>query len=273
MAIKNVLRFAPLLAALVCGTALAGVVTNKDVIKLLEAGMPDEVILNSIAGGEPKFDTSADALIKLKAKGASPAVLNAILKPKAAAKTTEKAEKRSAHSSTSAATGTLNPEEVSLVLDGQSSSMQYIIPGMRTAARALGFGGVASYAVLQGEKAQRRLTAKSPEFIVSVPKNAQAPNYLTLASFVVRDNGTREVITGGGFMSYSTGIHRDRVVKTLTEVAPDQSRAKDGFILYTVKTEQPLASGEYALVLYTGEIRTAGFFLQAGNSYFDFGVD
>ena len=54
---------------------------------------------------------------------------------------------------------------------------------------------------------------------------------------------------------------------------PDQSRARDGFMLYKVKPENSLPRGEYALVLYTQEVRTIGIFAQAANSYFDFGID
>lgn len=252
-----------------CGQAIAETVTNKDVLNLLEAGMSEDVVIQAITSGTPKFDTSSAALIKLKQKGASPAVLKAMMssmdKPAVAATSSPTGKKASSHG--------LNPEEVILVLDGKENQMQYIIPGMRSAARALGLGGFATYAVLQGEKAQRRIPKTSTEFIVSVPKNAQAGNYLTLANLAVRPNGTREVTTGGGYMSYSTGIHRDRVVPVATEQLTDQSRAKDGFILYRVKPEAALSSGEYALVLYTGEVRTAGFFTQASNSFFDFGVD
>jgi hypothetical protein len=132
---------------------------------------------------------------------------------------------------------------------------------------------VASYASLNGPKAQRRLTTRTPEFIVSVPKNAQATNYLTLANFAIRSNDTREVMTGGGYMSYSSGIHKSRVVPVRTEALPDQSAAREGFVLHKITPEQPMKQGEYALVLYTGEMRTAGFFAQAANSYFDFGID
>lgn len=97
-----------------------------------------------------------------------------------------------------AAAGGINPEEVLVSVGGQESTMQYIIPTVRTAARALGFGGVATYATLQGRQAGRKLPASGLEFIVSVPKNAQAAGYLTLANFAVRNNGTREVQMGGG---------------------------------------------------------------------------
>ncbi|MFC0348837.1 hypothetical protein [Undibacterium danionis] len=254
--------------------AIAGVITNQDVIKLLDAKMPEDVILQAIGSGQHKFDTSPAALIKLREKGASPLILKAILNPaEFASKPNTSKEKTATTASKPAANDTSNPEEVAMLINGSESNMQYIIPQMRTASRAFGFGGVATYASLNNSAAQKRITSTLPEFIVSVPKNAQAPNYLTLASFVVRDNGNREVLIGGGFLSYSSGIHKDRVIPVKTEALPNQSKAREGFILYKVTPEKELAKGEYALVLYTGELRVAGFFAQAANSYFDFGVD
>lgn len=258
---------AVLSTAFIAQAAFAATVNNADIIKLLGAGMPEEVVIEAIEAGTPKFDTSANALIALKAKGATPNILKAVL---AAGKPGEKAS--TASRSKASSSSSYNPEEITLNLDGQSSTMQYIIPQTRTAARALGFGGMATYATLSGEKAQRRI-AGNPEFIVSVPKNAQANNYLTLANFAVRNNGTREVMTGGGYMSYSSGINKSRVVPITTEPLADQSAAREGFILHKITPVSPIAKGEYALVLYTGEMRTAGFFAQASNSYFDFGVD
>lgn len=264
-------RYTRLLVALfaspfLAGAALAAPITNTDVIKLLDAGMPEEVVLQAIQNGQPRFDTSANALISLKTKGATSNVLKAMLQAGDAKKAGS-----GAAPAAKAASG-YNPEEVTVVVDGQSSIMQYRIAQSRSAARAMGFGGMATYATLSGTAAQRRL-AGTPEFIISVPRNAQAPDYLTLANFAVRNNGTREVMTGGGYMSYTSGINKSRVVPITSEALADQSGARDGFVLYSVKPSAPLKQGEYALVLYTGEMRTAGFFAQNTNSYFDFGVD
>jgi len=263
-------RFNRLLVALcvgplLAGAALAAPITNTDVIKLLDAGMPEEVVLQAISNGQPRFDTSANALISLKSKGATPNVLKAMLQA-------GDAKKAGAAPAAAKAASGYNPEEVTVIVDGQPSIMQYRIAQSRSAARALGFGGMATYATLSGTAAQRRL-AGTPEFIISVPRNAQAPDYLTLANFAVRNNGTREVMTGGGYMSYTSGINKSRVVPVSSEALGDQSGARDGFVLYSVKPSAPLQKGEYALVLYTGEMRTAGFFAQNTNSYFDFGVD
>lgn len=254
-------------------SAQAATLTNADLIKLLDAGMPESVILQSIAGSTAKFDTSADSLIKLKQKGASPAILQAVLNPKSLQSGGGAAPQPGSAAPVARTSAALNPEEVQVVVNGQESAMQYIIPQTRTAARALGLGGMASYASLQGTKAQRRLPSEGFELIVSVPKNAQVAGYLTLANFAVRSNGTREVSTGGGYMSYSSGIAKDRIVPLKTEQLADQSRAREGFVLHRIAPERSLATGEYALVLYTQEVRTVGFFAQAANSYFDFGVD
>ncbi|TRZ65515.1 MAG: hypothetical protein D4S02_08395 [Rhodocyclaceae bacterium] len=261
--------------AMWAGQSAAAPISNVDVIKLLEAGMPEDVVLQAIASGQPKFNTSTDALVQLKKKGATPAILKAVLNPAAVSVGPPPIDARSvaAPATKPATVNTVNPEEVLVAVGDQESTMQYMVPTIRTGLRALGFGGVATYATLQGTKAARRLPNTGVEFIVSVPRNAQAAGYLTLANFAVRNNGTREVSMGGGYISYSTGINKDRVVAIKSEALADQSRARDGFVLHKIAPEGILPSGEYALVLYTAEVRTAGFFAQAANSYFDFGVD
>jgi len=158
---------------------------------------------------------------------------------------------------------------------GVTTSMRYMNPQIRTSARALGLGGVASYAVLRNSGASTRTKNRQPEFLVSVPDQAQPESYLTLASFAVRKNGSREVMIGGGYMSYSSGIHPDRIVAVTTVKDADQSRARKGFTIYKLTPAGPLAPGEYAVILYTGEMQgmVAGWFTGTGNSYFDFGVD
>ena len=276
---------------LMSSDAYCAVVTNKDVISLLEAGMPEDVVIQAITSGEPKFDTSAAALIKLKEKGATPAVLKAVLAPKGGSddKRANNDDKKASHDDkkgnrggkTSTSGGVLNPEDAILIVDGRETKLQYIVPGNRTG----GFGfGVSSYDVLQGPTATTRLKPASLEFIVSVPKNVQANLYLGLASLVVRKNGNRELAATqvGAFRSNTIGkIPTDRVVQTTLEQLENQSRAKEGFVLYSVKTQNAVSAGEYALVYFTqifpstgGNGNNAPFGGMTGhNSYFDFGVD
>ena len=52
---------------------------NAEVLKLLQAGMPESVVLNKIHATTDKFDTSVDALVALKQAGANDAELSAVL--------------------------------------------------------------------------------------------------------------------------------------------------------------------------------------------------
>lgn len=233
---------------------------NDDVLKMVDAKLPQSTVVMTIKSSPADFDTSPDAIIDLSKRGVPEAVIAAMLEKSAGAQAV-------------AAEDQFNPEEILLIDGGDESQMRYINSTTRTAARALGFGGVGVYAVLPGPKANLRLDNEQPEFIVAVPGNAQPQNYLTLARFEPRRNGTREVSIGGGYMSYSTGIHKDRVVATRAEQLEDQSRAPKGFSLFKLTPSSPLAPGEYALVTYNSQVRVAGFFAAGGDSYFDFGVD
>lgn len=247
--------------------AFGAKMTNDDVIKLVKAGMSEELIISIIAKSETAFDTSTDAVIALSEKGVSQKIISAMINPpKEKTKTIVKDKEQ-------VDANKLNPEEIVLLDNGQEKSMKYIIPEIRTAARALGFGGVATYAVMRGDHAQLRTANKTPSFLVSVPKNAQPDSYMTLANFAVRRNNSREVLMGGGYMSYSSGIHPDRIMPVTFEKIEDQSRATKDFVIYKLTPKSPLIPGEYAVVLYTSEVRTVGFFGQASNSCFDFGID
>jgi hypothetical protein len=52
---------------------------NEDVIKMAKAGLDDAIIIAKISSSKCQFDTSADALIRLKQSGVSAAVLRAML--------------------------------------------------------------------------------------------------------------------------------------------------------------------------------------------------
>src|SRR5271157_3258667 len=56
----------------------AAPLTNDDVIKMVQAKLPDGVIVAKIKSSPCKFDTSLDALIKLRQAGISDAVMQAM---------------------------------------------------------------------------------------------------------------------------------------------------------------------------------------------------
>jgi len=55
--------------------------TNEDVIKLVKAGMSEELIISVIAKSEAAFDTSTDAVITLSKKGVSQKIISAMITP------------------------------------------------------------------------------------------------------------------------------------------------------------------------------------------------
>jgi hypothetical protein len=57
----------------------AAMFQNEDVIKMAKAGLDDAIIIAKIGGSKCQFDTSPDALIRLKQGGVSAAVLKAML--------------------------------------------------------------------------------------------------------------------------------------------------------------------------------------------------
>src|SRR5229473_2766685 len=53
--------------------------TNSDVLKMIEAKLADDLIVSKIKSSPGDFDTSIDAILKLKAAGASDAVIHAMV--------------------------------------------------------------------------------------------------------------------------------------------------------------------------------------------------
>ncbi|HEY5551534.1 MAG TPA: hypothetical protein VIK52_06585 [Opitutaceae bacterium] len=264
-----------LLAILVAGSRLCGaVLTNADIIKMAEANLNESIILSSIENSEPGFDTSPQGLIELSAAKVSPTLISAMI-TRASAPAQPAASASEAATEEAPAVEPMSPSEVFIIDDGEPRGMRYLNPQMRTAARALGMGGVASYAVLRGHAANERISDPQPSFLVSVPNQSQVESYVTVASFAVRKNNSREVLVGGGYMSYSSGIHPDRVMAISTERAEDQSRAHKGFTIYKITPSRPLKTGEYAVIVYSSEMQSlvGAWFTGTGNSYFDFGVD
>lgn len=259
------------------GVALAsdgGPMNNDDVIRMWRAKMPEQTILMAIESSRPNFNTSSQGLIAMHSAGVPQTIVEAVI----AASRGSAAPARSVSGSGSSQTrhnGDFNPEEVVIVGgNGSRVSMRYLVPNMRTAARGLGFGGVATYAVLNGVRANHRITDTQPSFLVLAPENAQPESYATLVHLAVRRNNTREVLIGGGYMSYSTGIHPDRVVQVESSREARQVGVPDGYVLYRLTPTKPLIVGEeYAVVFYNTQFRHIGYFMRTGDSYFDFGVD
>lgn len=154
--------------------------------------------------------------------------------------------------------------DVYAVIGGQRTQLRAIMVSTRTQARP--FAGVRQYAVMPGDRAQTRVPATA-SFIVAVPSNVQPQGVVVLAHFEAR-GGVREVLVGGGYMSYSTGIHPDRIIAVTME--PASGAAPAGHSLYTVRPNAELWPGEYALVVM-GQMQQG--YGGIPGTFYDFGVD
>ena len=154
--------------------------------------------------------------------------------------------------------------DVYAVVNGQRQQIRAIMVSTRTHARP--FAGVRQYAVMPGAAAQMRVPANA-SFVVAVPSNVQPQGVVVLAHFEAR-NGVREVLVGGGYMSWSTGIHPDRIIQVTME--PAGGSAPAGHSLYTVRPNAELFPGEYALVV-AGQMQQG--YGGIPGTFYDFGVD
>jgi hypothetical protein len=242
--------------------------TSQDVINLVQAKISQDSILLAIEKAKPAFDTSSSALINLNKHGVPDAVVQAMMRAE-----DQPAATPSRAIATPGRSSGFNPEEVILLEGSQRTVMHYITPEIRTATRALGLGGVSSYAVLRGATATLRTMNKQPSFLVAVPNNAQPQTYFDVASIQLRKNGTREISIGGGYMSYSSGLPKDRIIEVKYDRYADQSRAPSGFTIYNVVPTAPMSDGEYAMIVHSAQVHTAGFFGGgSSDSFFDFRV-
>ncbi|MFW5760790.1 MAG: hypothetical protein ACOCXH_07425, partial [Cyclobacteriaceae bacterium] len=78
---KNLLKtlLTVCLLAFFCSGLSAQGLGNKEVIQLVESGLPASVVVNKINSSETNFDLSTDALIELSDKNIPEAVINAMM--------------------------------------------------------------------------------------------------------------------------------------------------------------------------------------------------
>jgi hypothetical protein len=241
---------------------------NDDVIKLVTAGMTEPLILSTIETSVTQFDTSADALIKLKKAGVTDTVIHRMLSKKA----------QPAKSGKTNECQLVTSEHVQAVMDGDKQiNLGYrepdidedISPGSTIASFfTLGIApekGTVS-ARISGNRATNRLKSRLPVFPDLTANEGQSPeDAFTLVKLEIKGD-SRFIIIGessgslfGGYQSHSKFREGTQIPMTL-EIKQRGCTYKDAVLnVYRGVPSVPLAPGEYAL-LY-------------GESFFDFGID
>ena len=258
--------------------------TNDDVIKMVQVKLGDGVIIAKIKSSACKFDTSTDALIKLKEAGVSDAVMQAM------------AEAGTGTSSAGAAPAPPpDPNDPNAEHDPgiyyvhqkpDGREMVQLEPtnysgaktgGMFTSALTRGITKRNIKVAVRGGRASIRITDPTPTFYFYFERKSaslsysagweswfagtSSPNQFTLARFESRKDDRELVVYEEGAFRASKGTRGQDVVEfDFQKMAPG---------IYQVRPRTDMEPGEYCFIFnLQNAVRGGG-----GGSLFDFGVN
>jgi hypothetical protein len=249
---------------------------NDAVIKLVKAGLSEDLIISTINSQPGTYDTSTDGLIALKKAGISDKVVGAIVTKSFAPATPS--------STASAANNPDDPAQVHapgiyILAAGLDkivhlTKLDHIVPkeskssGMMAMAFTYGIKKAHISAVIDGPKATVQTPEINPTFYAYIPEDNStfggssiSVKDFALVKFDVK-GGQRQVNTASmGFGSVSTGVDEGARQGFSSQVV------KPG--IYKLILLKPLAAGEYAFQQSAAQTSTL---TQNTGSYFDFGV-
>jgi hypothetical protein len=238
------LALAAALVGLSLGPLAAGrgnaqeVLTNQSVISMVKAGLSEDVIIAKIRASERKFDTSTDALLKLKAEKVPDKVVEAMLGSGAPAAPAA-AEPMIAYVSPTGATP-LKP------VHGEVETSFAPFAGSRTEV------------VLPAPKAQYRITDKQPAFST----NLTAEQWALIRLKPGKKDRNLPISSNSGWGWEGSTFRQGPDPKY--RVALEAGTGPDGSA--RIKPKEPLAPGEYGLIaILHGQPNMV--------DVFDFGVD
>ena len=230
---------------------------NDDVVRMITGGLSEVTIIQVIRKGPTDFDTSPDALIKLKENGASPRIIEAMLGPvSSTAGVPARGEAVSGRGVfVQSASEWKRIEEVSSV---EVRSVGNIAHGA-----TLGIKEQRVICVFRGEKAERQLNERRPVFHVA-GLGASARDVYIVELRLNPDRRDLEVGRSGLVKKLSFGFRKRDV--------HDVDVKRLGEDLLEVTPRQDLEPGEYIMVL--GGVRmlpnaSAG---AEGTTGYDFGI-
>jgi hypothetical protein len=267
-------------------TTGAAPLTNDDIIKLVQLKFGDNVVVAKIKSSPCKFDTSMDALAKLKAAGVSDAVMQAMMEPGAPA---------SPNSSAAPAGPPPDPNNPSAEHDAGiyyvrqnpgGRCMTQLEPtaysgtksgGMFTSAMTYGIAKAKWKAIVRGEKSSIRTSESRPTFYFYFEQRKgtlsnsgawmawfgglSSPNQFTLARFESKKSDRELVVGEFGAWGGSTGTRSKDVVDfDFEKIAPG---------IYKIAPRDDMQPGEYCF-FYTGQNNSMGM---GGGNLFDFGIN
>ena len=299
-------RAAALVLLLLCGGARAvsaqtspaasEVLKNRDIIALVAAQLPAEVILAKIAISSASFDLSTTGLIELN-RGKVPTEIVKAMMGRASGATTGPAVLASPQGGAGAMASAVpaggsevaQPPEPGIYMYADSSGRRALMMlepsayssgksgGYLKSALTYGIAKTKTKAVVRGEQASIRTTDRRPVFFFVFEKTngglsgaggpffgngVTSPNEFTMIRLTVA-SGTRETIVLSANAFGSSSGTSDKAV-----VSFRFTRLKPGF--YRVYFEQDVAPGEYCFLSASGQVAAAG--MMGMTRLWDFGI-
>jgi len=245
----------------------ASELTNEDVIRMVKAGLSEDLIINKIYQSKTNFDTSPEALIKLKEVGVSDTLLKAMLNPQAAAA-----------ASPSSNPGNSAPVPEPGVYLEEKGQLVQLEPTIFTQTKSAMWGAALTYgiksgkfkAVSPGPHAKLQTSQTRPVFFFYFASTASGltfpvmgannPNEFVLVKMEEKKD-RRELMVAKGRFNYSFGIQKESMREFSSEkLGPGQ---------YKVVPNVDLKPGEYCFYYATA---TSGPVGGTGGKVFDFRV-
>jgi len=249
---------------------------NDDVIKLVKAGLSDDLIVSTISSQAGKYNTSPEGLIALKNAGVSDKIVSAIV--------TKGSAPAPATASVPAANNPNDPAQIhspgiyilTTGLDKHTylTKIDHVVPkeiktgGFMTAGITYGIKKAHISVLLEGPKASIQTPDTNPTFYVYIPEdntkfggNSVSVKDFSLIKFEVKGKLRQANIATIGISGASVGADEKQMRDFTSEAV------KPG--IYKLILSKPLAAGEYAFQ-QTGTATST--ISQNGGSYFDFGI-
>jgi hypothetical protein len=238
--------------------------TNDDVAKMIAAGLPESTIVQVIQKSPAAFDTSPDALIKLKRVGATPKIMEAML----GLKSGPPSSSDPVSTPSEGAAASMNKGVYIQIQNGwkrieEVSSIEVRAVGGITSTMTLGLKESRVICVFRGDHAELQLTERRPVFRIS-GLGASARDVYIVALRLNPDRRDLEMGRSGLLKKVSFGF-RTRYVRDV-----EVKRLGDDLLEATPK--QDLEFGEYIMVLGgagMGRNNSAGV---EGTTGYDFGI-
>ena len=264
------------------------IITNDEVISLTKAGLANSIIVGKIRSSKTNFDTTADALIKLKQNGVGDEVIAAMFESKNPSSSAGAPSNSTGAAPVAAAGDPNDPMSkhnygIYLYEENEGTrrmtqikpnvSAQNRTGGLFTNAMTYGIGKVKTKAELPGRNASLQIRSIKPVFyfyldVSSGGLNTSSgvpsdPNEFALVRFSERGDNREVTIAKTNSFSGKGGLSAEYIV---------EFKAEDlGNGVFRISPAADLKKGEYGFYLVNSGNSNTG--AAVGSKFFDFGVN